>query len=132
MGLEGGSKRCQMDVTTQLNNFGSLLSSLAGFAVHAVLSLAALVTFWSWPSRRTGISWQSGWPFHAGLTNLAWGSDAASRSRFTGTASFAVLSSGSGRALQSWLALFSRLTGQSSQSHLGKLNAVEEWSGVRC
>ena len=94
------------------DNFGSL----AWFAIDAVLPLAALVSLRTCPSRRTGIPRQSGRTFDAGLADLSRRPDAAGRTRLAGAASLAVFSGGPRRPLKSWLALFSGLTGQSSQS----------------
>ena len=120
--LSGGSRwTCSREtmgfeqlVLISSNNFGSL----AWFAIDTVLPLAALLSLWAGPSRRTGIPRQSGRTLDAGLADLARWPDSAGRPRLAGAASLAVLPGGSRRPLKSRLALFSGLTGQSAQSHL--------------
>ena len=130
--LSGGSRwTCSREpmgfeqlVLISSNNFGSL----AWFAIDAVLPLAALVSLRTCPSRRTGVSRQSGRTFDAGLADLSRRPDAAGRTRLAGAASLAVLPGGPRRPLKSWLALFSGLTGQSSQSHLEMRRVFESMS----
>ena len=88
--------------------------TLARFAIYPVLPLPTNVSFRSGPARWTGISGQSGRTLDTGLADLPRGSDAAGGARLAGAASLAVLSGGAGRALQSRLALLSRLTRQST------------------